>query len=146
VFNSLNGEITMRNLTLIAQMLVRITGLIQVVLGVLFWLGLATSLVVVHIFSGLVFVASLWLLAFAALRTRTQPGLATLTVLYGALMVGLGIYQGALLPGPAHWVVQAVHLLVGLGGMGIAQRLSSAILARVSGGGEQAGKVLSPQR
>ena len=135
----------MRNLARIAQMFVRITGLLQVVLGVLFWLGIATSLVMLHMFSGLVFVVSIWLIAFASLRSHSKPGLAIVAIFYGALVVGLGMYQAALLPGPGHWVVQVIHLLLGLGAMGIAESLSSGILARPGKSSEQAGRQLSPQ-
>jgi hypothetical protein len=52
-------------------------------------------------------------------------GRAALAGLWGALVVGLGLTQSQLLPGDAHWVVQVLHLLVGLGAKGLAQNLAT---------------------
>ncbi len=121
----------MGNIAKIAQWLVRITGLIQIVLGLLIWLGASANLILVHMFSGLIFVISLWVLGLAGLRARSAPGLAVFTLLYGVLVLGLGFYQPGLLPGPAHWIIRVVHLLVGLGAMGLAQAVSSRSLTQV---------------
>ncbi len=41
--------------------------------------------------------------------------------------VALGMTQDRLLVGDAHWVIQVLHLLVGLGGMGLAGALAARI-------------------
>ena len=102
-------------------MLVRFTGLFQLVLGVLFWSGSATSLIPVHITVGVIFVVAL--MALAVLATRAARGLAVTTIVWGVVVAALGFVQTALLPGAAHWVVQVLHLLVGLAAIGLGEVL-----------------------
>ncbi len=120
----------MRTTTMVALWLVRITGVIQIVLGVLFWTGNALGLIPVHMTSGIILVLASWVLAFMALQTGANPRLGVVAILWGLLVVALGMTQGALLPGPAHWVIQVLHLLIGLAMIGQAQRLATSLLGR----------------
>ncbi len=40
----------------------------------------------------------------------------------------LGLTQTQLLPGQSHWVIEVVHLLVGLGAIGLAEWMAAAVL------------------
>src|SRR5262245_31605594 len=111
----------------IAQMLVRLAGLIQIVLGVLFWSRNALTLIPIHMLVGSVLVLLLWSLAGMAFWAGVNRGLAGLALIWGIVVVALGMTQNQLLPGPAHWVIQVVHLLVGLAAMGMAERLAAGI-------------------
>lgn len=104
-------------------MLVRLTGVFQLVLGVLFWSGSATSLIPLHMTVGIVFVLAL--MALAGLATRAAGALAALTIVWGVVVAVLGFAQTALLPGAAHWVVQVLHLLVGLAAISLGEMLGS---------------------
>jgi hypothetical protein len=42
----------------------------------------------------------------------------------------LGVTQGRLLPGSWHWLIQVLHLLVGLAAIGLATDLATRIKAR----------------
>lgn len=106
------------------QMLIRVTGLIQIVLGVSFWAGYMLNLVSVHMIVGLVLVLSLWVLAILAWRSGVQFGFVALAIVWGLIVLVLGVMQTGLLPGAAHWVIQIIHLLVGLGAMGLGERLA----------------------
>jgi hypothetical protein len=117
----------MRTATTVTRMLVRVTGLVMLVLGVLFWTGNATSLIPLHRVLGFVLVLALWTLAFLAARAGVQPGLVALAVIWGLLMPALGLTQDQLLPGGAHWVVRVLHLLVGLAAIGQAEVLATRI-------------------
>lgn len=117
----------MRTSTSVALWVVRITGLLQVVLGVLFWFGIARTLVSVHMISGTILVLGLWFLAFQAIQTGANPGLGYLSIIWGLLTVILGITQPGLLPGSLHWVIQVLHLLVGIGAMGLADNNARAV-------------------
>ena len=108
-----------------AQMLVRLTGLFQIVTGLLFWTGNALALLPVHMLSGLVLVLALWVLALLTARAGVGLRPVALTVLWGVLVVVLGVTQVQLLPGDFHWVIQVLHLLVGLAAMGLAERLAA---------------------
>jgi len=58
---------------------------------------------------------------------RVRTGLTPLTVLWGALTLALGLTQTRLMVGGAHWVIQVLHLLVGLGGIVLAERLAAKV-------------------
>jgi hypothetical protein len=122
--------------TTVALMVVRVTGAVQIVTGLLFWTGNALALLPVHLLSGVGLVLALWALAVLAARAGVGGGRAALAGLWGALVVGLGLTQSQLLPGDAHWVVQVLHLLVGLVAMGLAQDLATR--TRRGGGGPRA--------
>jgi hypothetical protein len=110
----------MKTTATVASWLVRLTGLFQIVTGLLFWTGNALALLPFHLLSGLVLVLSLWTLAFLALRGGVGPGLVILSVLWGLLVVVLGVTQTQVLPGELHWIIQLLHLLVGLVAIGLA--------------------------
>ncbi len=121
----------MKTATTIAQGLARLTGLIQIILGALFWTGNALNLVPLHMLVGSVLVLSLWTLAFLAARAGVNRGFILLAALWGLLVPALGMTQARILPGDSHWLIQIVHLLVGLAAIGIAERLAVRIkLAR----------------
>jgi hypothetical protein len=103
---------------------IRITGLIQIVLGLLFWTNNALSLVPVHMLVGLILVIALWVVAALAGRTGVSMGLVALAVIWGLIVPILGVMQTGLLPGGAHWVIEVIHLLVGLVAMGLGDRLA----------------------
>jgi hypothetical protein len=117
----------MRTTAIVAQWLVRVTGLIQIVLGLLLWSGNLLALLPVHILSGLVLVLSLWALAFIGARSGVQPGLVAAAFVWGLLVVVLGLTQGDILTTGPHWVIQVLHLLVGLAAIGQAEALGVRI-------------------
>src|SRR5215469_6828199 len=110
-----------------AQWLVRVTALIQIVLGLLLWGGNLTALLPVHILSGVVLVLSLWVLAFIGARTGIQPGFVAVAFVWGLVVVVLGLTQADILTTGPHWVIQVLHLLVGLVAIGMAEGLGVRI-------------------
>ncbi len=107
--------------------LIRITGLVQIILGTLFWIIQNDALIPVHILVGLLLVLALWILAFLAAQTGVDRRWAALAIAWGLIVVILGLTQTQLLPGPAHWLIQLLHLLVGLGAIGQGEGLSAGI-------------------
>src|ERR687885_1554993 len=120
----------MKTATTIVQMLVRLCGLALVTLGLLFWTGNARGLIPLHMLLGLVLVLALWILAGLAARAGAPIGLVALAVVWGLIVPALGLTQTQLLPGSAHWVIQVLHLLVGLGAIGQAEALAARIKGR----------------
>lgn len=114
----------------IAHMLVRFTGLIMIILGIFIWTGNADSIIPLHRLLGFVLVLSLWTLAYQAYRFGVNPGLAGLAFLWGFVAPVLGLTQENILTGNAHWVIQIVHLLVGLIAIGLGERLAMLIKER----------------
>ena len=115
-----------------ARGLVGITGLFQLVLGIILWTGHARSLVNVHMVVGSLFVLGLWVLAGAGGRARAPIPLVITTVLWGVIVLVFGMMQSRLLLGRLHWIVQAAHLLVGIIAMGLAGRLQMAVRRAVA--------------
>ena len=117
----------MRTSTSIAIWVARITGLIQIVLGLLFWTGNLRALVNVHMISGTILVLALWFLAFQAISSGANPGLGYVSIIWGLLTIVLGVTQPGLLPGQFHWVIQVLHLVIGIGAMGLADNNARAL-------------------
>jgi len=120
----------MTTTTAVARWLVRILGIALIILGVLFWAGHALQLVPLHMLLGLLFVVALWVLAGVAYRARGLAGFASVVVVWGIIVLVFGMMQRALLPGSAHWVIQVLHLLVGLVAMGLGEGLARRVGAR----------------
>jgi hypothetical protein len=112
---------------LIARIALRVTGVILIVMGVLFWTGHALPLMPAHMVIGLLFVVSLWAVAAIGARQRVGFALVSRVAIWGALIVWFGMMQTQLLVGPSHWLIRVLHLVVGLIGLGLAE----TIVARV---------------
>jgi hypothetical protein len=117
----------MQTATTVAQTALRFTGLIQIVLGTLFWTGRARGMIPVHMLLGFVLVLALWALAFLAARAGVDPILVALAVLWGLVVPVLGLTQERLLPGDGHWLIQVLHLVVGLAAIGLGEGLATRI-------------------
>jgi hypothetical protein len=115
----------MRPLTTTTLILVGLTGLAQIVLGVLFWTGHALALIPLHTRVGYAFVILLWGLTALAARAGAAPGLAAFTFLWGLAVAVVGMLQARWLPGELHWVIRVLHLLIGL----VALRLAGMLVA-----------------
>jgi hypothetical protein len=121
----------MRTITGI-QMGIRVFGVIQLVLGILFWTGNALGLVDLHQFIGILLVLALWTQAALAHRAGVPGGLVAGAAVYGLIVPIVGLTQRELLPGSAHWVIQVIHLLLGLGLLGLADTLATRAKARLA--------------
>ena len=103
----------------IALMLVRVTGVLQLILGLLIWTEANLFyLRSPHIWLGIVFVLALWVLAALSMRAGIPLGLAGGVILGGLVVFILGMLQASLLPGTFHWVIQIVHVLIGMAAVG----------------------------
>jgi hypothetical protein len=119
----------MRTAINVARMLVRLDGIVMIILGTLFWTGNALALIPLHMLLGFLLVLALWTLALLAARSGVHPGLVAVAIVWGFVVPILGMNQDALLPGPAHWVIQVLHLLVGLAAIGLGEMLGRRALA-----------------
>jgi len=121
----------MKTAITVLRMLVRLCFVVLLVLGIIFWTGHGLSLIPTHMTIGIILVVSLWLTAILAAIARAPMGLVIAGLLWGALTIWLGASQMSLLPGGAHWIIQVLHLLVGMGAVGINERLGAAANARL---------------
>ena len=117
------------------RILVRLCGLILIILGVIFWTGHALGLIPVHMVVGLLLAVTLWVLAFLGARAKVGAGFVMLVAVWALIMVVFGAMQTRLMPGTAHWVIQVLHLLIGIAALGMGDKLGmrlsrAAYLAR----------------
>ena len=114
------------------QMFVRVAGVIQILLGLAFWTGNALGLVDLHQLLGILLVLALWTQAALAHRAGVPGGLVAGAAVLGLIVPIVGLTQRELLPGSAHWVIQVIHLLLGLGLLGLADNLAIRAKARLA--------------
>jgi hypothetical protein len=117
----------MRPLTTIALIPVGLTGLTQIVLGAFLWTGHSLTLIPLHMQVGYAFVVLLWTLTVLAVRDGASSSLAGLTFVWGVIVVVSGILRDRLLPGDAHWMMNTLHLLIGLTALVLARMLVARI-------------------
>jgi len=114
----------------VVHMTLRISGVLLILLGLTFWTGNALQLIPVHEFLGFVLVLSLWALAYFGARAGVPRGIVIAAVAWGLIAPILGLTQANLLTNNWHWVIQVLHLLVGLAaigtGEGLVQRMRRA--------------------
>jgi hypothetical protein len=117
----------MKTTVLILQNVVRLLALALVGLGIQFWMGRSLELLPVHMRMGEVLIALLWILAAMGLRAGVKAGLVFGAIGYGLLAFVFAMTMGRLLPGGAHVVIRVVHLLIGLGAVGLAESIGARI-------------------
>jgi hypothetical protein len=110
--------IIMQRILTISLMLVRITGVLLLILGLLIWTEGASGLIPIHMLLGLVLVIAMWVLAAVSTRAGVPTGLAAGVAVTGLVVLLLGMTQASLLPGSFHWVIQILHLLIGMAAVG----------------------------
>ena len=104
-------------------MVLRTCVVLTLILGILFWTGnAADSLVLVHMGLGILVVLSLWALGLAQALTKGGSwGLAIGAVVLGIILAASGGTQDEILTGSLHWVIQGIHLLLGLSALGLGE-------------------------
>jgi hypothetical protein len=108
----------------ISSMALRILFALNLVLGLLFWFNVTDNggLRLLHMFIGILFVACIWLLGLAQGMTKGGSlGLVIGTFAVGLLIAVFGLVQQSLVGGTTHWVIQVIHLLLALAGVGIGE-------------------------
>jgi len=117
----------MRIAVLTLQWAIRLLAVVLVVLGVLFWTGNAFQLIPVHMLLGFLLVLALWGLAIVGAIARVPVGIVVAAVVWGVVVIWLGVNQDSLLPGDLHWIIRILHLLVGVAAVGLAESLAARI-------------------
>ena len=116
----------MKTTARILNVLIGITGLTQLVLGVVLWMGHAQRLVPMHMAIGVLFVLLIWVLCVLGFRARLA-GPSALNLIWSLLVIGLGMAQMQLMVGPNHWIIRVAHLLIGIVAMALAGRLGAQV-------------------
>jgi hypothetical protein len=113
-----------------ARMALRLTFLIQIILGLIIWTGQFDALIPIHVLDGILFVLALLAMAFFGARAGVSGGLVGMTVVWAVLVPAIGLIQVPLMDAGTPLVLQLVHLVVGVAAMGTAEavgrRMTSA--------------------
>ena len=101
--------------TRIASAVLNVAGLLALISGGLFWMGLALNLMTLHMLLGFLAVAALWTIGLAqAIANGGSWVIAACALLVGALTATLGLYQSSLMVGSLHWIIEIMHLILGI--------------------------------
>lgn len=109
----------------IALMVLRVTVLVNLILGIIFWTGNADNLQLLHIILGLIAVVSLFTIGIAQGLRGGSFGMALATFVVGFLLAFVGLFQTRWLTGSNHWIIQVIHLILGLAAIGLGERIGS---------------------
>lgn len=118
------------NTTNVLRWIVRIAGVIGLILGLIFWSGSGFSLLKAHEGLGYLVSVGLLLLGILGFVRRLPPALPLIAVIWALAVPAIGSMQMRLMPGSAHWVIQLIHLLLGVGAIGLAEAIAGRILRR----------------
>ncbi|MGH9772388.1 MAG: hypothetical protein ACRD4Q_11930 [Candidatus Acidiferrales bacterium] len=121
----------MKATTIVVQTITRLVWLALIVLGALFWSGSALTLVTIHMDLGVIFVILLWIIAIFALFARAGIALPIVAIIWGFIVAIYGMMMMHLVAGGNSWPAGVVHLLIGIVGIGFAERLGASIRRKV---------------
>ena len=115
----------------ISQWVLRISAIIVLVLGILFWINVINpdtsgGIVLIHMLLGILVVIALWTIGIAQGLQGGSFGLAMATFVWGLLTLAIGLFQQKILTDPSspHWIIQVIHLILGLGAIGLGEMVA----------------------
>ncbi len=104
-----------------------VAGLGALTLGLLFWIA-QMNFISLHMLFGLIVALSLLILGIVGVSTSGMRLLGAMGIVYALILPVFGLTQATLLVGNLHWLIQAAHLLVGLGALALAGSMSTRYL------------------
>jgi len=103
----------------IIQWVAGLAGLGALALGLLFWVAQVDD-INIHMLFGLTVALALLVLSIVMVATRGMRLLGAVGIVYAFILPVFGLTQSGILIGSLHWLIQAAHLLVGLGALALA--------------------------
>jgi len=104
----------------IASAALTLAGLLALISGLLFWTGRTLNLISMHMLLGFLAVGALWVIAIGqALAKGGSWILAAGALIVGAAAIVVGMRQATLMVGEFHWVIELLHLVLGVLTIGI---------------------------
>jgi hypothetical protein len=104
----------------IASIALSIAGLLALILGLFFWVGVALNLVALHMLLGFLAVGALWVIGVGQAFAKSGSWIiAAGAIIVGAAMTALGLVQSSIMIGEFHWIIRVIHLILGLLTIGI---------------------------
>lgn len=117
----------MNNAVKVAQITARAAGITLLILGIVFWTGHALQLIPLHQGIGIVLVLAMLTLAGIGVAAGAGRGIVAIVVVWAIVMPMFGVMQTRIMPGGAHWVIQVLHLVVGVVALRLSEQLGAAI-------------------
>jgi hypothetical protein len=108
----------------ITIMVLRVVVLLALVLGLLLWFGVQGALIPVHMLLGILVVLALWVLGGFAFTIKGGVGIGIGAIVWGLIVLLFGLNQRTILVGNLHWLIQVIHLLLGLGAAGLGEAIA----------------------
>jgi hypothetical protein len=112
----------------ILQIVVGIAGLCALTLGLLFWIA-NIDLINIHMLFGLLVALGLLIMSILALTVRGLRVLGVVGIVYAIIVPIFGLSQFNILVGNLHWLIQTLHMLVGIGAMALTGILGARYMA-----------------
>jgi hypothetical protein len=112
--------------------LTRLAGLAAFVLGMMLSRFPSAIAIRAHMTLGLIVALSLLVVAISALVARARVPAALVSIVWAVALVCVGILQNRWMPGNSHWVIEAIHGLLGIGAIGLVEMLAGAMTRRLS--------------
>lgn len=117
----------------IIQWIAGIAGLGALTLGLLFWIA-QIDLLNIHMLLGLTVALALLVLSIVMVATRGLRLLGAIGIVYAFILPVFGLTQSGILIGSTHWLIQVLHLLVGLGALALAGIMGTRYIRLKRGG------------
>ena len=114
----------MKSLANALRWIVRLVFLLSLALGIALWTGRGYAYLRLHMWLGFIVTFALLALVIVSLLSRIKPVLPLIALLWAVALPALGIAQLHLMPGPNHWLIQTVHLILGIGAVGLSEVLA----------------------
>lgn len=109
----------------ISLWVLRVCVVLALILGITVWTGTADALKGIHMLVGILTVLALWTLAVSTATAKGGNwGLAGGALVLGLIIVALGLTQESILVGGLHWIIQVIHLLLGLSAIGLGEAMA----------------------
>lgn len=110
--------------------ILRIALLVALGLGLALWNGRGYAYLRLHMWLGFIVTFALLLLVILSFVSRVNPAIPFVALLWAVALPVIGIAQLRILPGHNHWVIQTMHLVLGLGAIGLGEVLTKRILLK----------------
>jgi prepilin signal peptidase PulO-like enzyme (type II secretory pathway) len=111
----------------VPSMILRGGGILALTLGVTFWFGNFTYLQPLHMVLGVLVVGSLLWLAVLFARAGMGATLTSVAVLVGLALVLVGVTQKQVLTNSNHWIIQVVHLVLGVSALSLGEIMAARL-------------------
>ncbi len=112
----------------IMQVIAGIAGLVALALGLTSWIA-QLDFISFHMLSGLIVTLTLLVMSILALSTRGMRIWGMVGIVYALIVPIFGMTQSGILVGDLHWLIQAAHMLVGIGAVALTSSMGARYVA-----------------